>query len=335
VTWQHCAVRSWRTRCGPAGRGGAVAGRPARPDLHHEFVSRYVERPGSIEEFWTELSGEPAFRDPAVVADLRLSLQLALLTLANLPLLRWLAELRRDGRVQALADLTTLDRDGWRALLVAAAEQEGEPPVPRRITGDTQEERVERYLDALVEPLMAAFPTHYLRQRVAQAPDVDMPWCASWSWPTPVSTRAGRCRRSTEWLPWVIPGGGTALPGGGGGGNGGGASSPGGGATLESLFGPMALCDCEHCRSVYSPPRTWWTCCISLTPPRQAPRPLSRCCARGGQTWRTPCSPARTPTPAALYRPGQRGAGGLRPPPVRCRRGRTRPGGAAARLRHR
>jgi hypothetical protein len=416
--------------------GDLLATGTTGPDLHNEFVSRYAARPGSVAEFWTQLSGEPAFRDPAAVADLRFSLQLALLTLANLPLLRRLAELRRDGRVQALSDLTTFDRDGWRALLVAAAERDGELPIPRRITGDTPEERVERYLDTLIEPLITAFPTHYLRQRVARAPDVDMSlvrrlvaadpgldpsralpedpaWGdipeverdrarASWTalhaeitgypgfeyrplldgdgdFANPVrdgvhrlltnladvdlrtahldrviaerggagfdgiaetqrdavvaqlktyqrllrvtpraeqveyllgtgfhtarsmaltsprgfvkqhstalggeqATRAihdtaigyaGAVQLAvtsgheayTEWLPWVIPGGGTAPPGGGGGngnggggngggGNGGGASPPGGDATLESLFGPLALCDCEHCRSVYSP----------------------------------------------------------------------------------
>jgi hypothetical protein len=404
--------------------GDLLATGTTGPDLHHEFVSRYVERTGSIEEFWRQLHGEPAFRDPAVLADLRLSLQLALLTLANLPLLRRLAELRRDGRVRTLSDLTTLDREGWRVLLVEAAEPEGELPVPRRITGDTPEQRVERYLDALTEPLLTAFPTHYLRQRVARQPDVDMssvrqlvmanpgldpsralPDEPAWgnvpvaerdraraAWTTlyaeitaypgfeyqplldgdsdfanpvragvhrlltnladldlrtthldrmiaergeavfdgiaepqreavvtqlktyqrllRVTSRAEQVEyllgaglhtaRSmaltsarafvkqhaaalggeqaaraihgtalgyagavqlamtigheayTEALPWVISGTAVSPPTGGQGGGGGG-SGGGGGATLESLFGPLALCDCEHCRSVYSP----------------------------------------------------------------------------------
>jgi hypothetical protein len=445
------------------------------PDVHREFLSRYVRRTGTVVEFWTQLAEAPTFGDPRVVADLRLSLQLALLTQANLPLLRRLAVLRREGRVSTLADLTTLERHDWSALLSAAAERDGELPIPRNVAGATPSERAERYLDELIEPLRAAFASRYLQHGLARMPDVDMAlvrrlraanpaldpdralpaepaWGdiaptdqararASWdrlhaeltaypdlahrvlmagngAFHNPIragvhrllvnlgdadlrTTNIGRViaerggaafdgivesdreavvtqlrayqrvfrvasraehveyllgaglptarsiamtsRRGfvrahagalggnpgaaaihdaavlyagsvqmvlmagheahTEVMPWVIPGGPPSPNGGGGGGGGAPPGGPGpapagDGATLENLFGPMALCDCEHCRSVYSPAAYLVDLLHTLDPPiAQAPITTLRARRPDLENTLLTCANTNTPIP--------------------------------------
>jgi hypothetical protein len=51
-------------------------------------VDRFVRRTGSDEQFWADLARTPMFAAPGVLEDMRLSLQLALLTQNNLPLMR-------------------------------------------------------------------------------------------------------------------------------------------------------------------------------------------------------------------------------------------------------
>jgi hypothetical protein len=159
---------------------------PARPSLgevlgtghtdattHAAFLERFLRRSGNIEEFWAALSRDDTFAQNGAVEDLQFSLQLAVLTQVHLPLLRALTPLRRDGRLRELADLTTLDRDGWRRI-VGTVSSNGAAAVPSHIPGATSLERTERYVDSIIEPLKEAFPGRYLRQSIARSPAIDM-----------------------------------------------------------------------------------------------------------------------------------------------------------------
>lgn len=163
------------TEPGTASLGDLFATGTTDATVHMAFLERFVARTGTVEEFWTELVDRPPFDKAGFVEDLQFSLQLGLLTQRNLPLLRRLGTLRNShGGPQSLADLTAIDREGWRTLLVEATPDDGELPIPPDIAGDTPEARTERYLDSIVEPLKEAFPGRYLRQSIRKAPEVDV-----------------------------------------------------------------------------------------------------------------------------------------------------------------
>src|SRR5205085_6540149 len=93
----------------------------APPSVQQAFLTRYLTRDGTVAEFWDRLSADPTFQAPGIVDDLRLTVQLGLLTQGNVPLMRRLQDLRRRGRVHSLRDLTTIDEAGWREELRQAA----------------------------------------------------------------------------------------------------------------------------------------------------------------------------------------------------------------------
>ena len=89
-----------------------------------------------------------------------------MLTQGNVPLLEQLRDLRNEGRLGTLADLTGLAEADWRAFLTTAG---GAPTIPPHVAGATPEERVARYLTGIMDPLRIAFPGQCLRRELQKA----------------------------------------------------------------------------------------------------------------------------------------------------------------------
>jgi hypothetical protein len=140
--------------------------------LGRDFAAAAVVHRGDPGEFWRSLSGDPRFGEPGVIDDLRLTLQIAVLTQHHLPVMAQLRELRRTSQVRTLRDLAALSENDWRRLLERTAVN-GQIPLPPHIRGGKPEDRLQNYLAGIVEPLRAAFPTDNVRRAVARAPHID------------------------------------------------------------------------------------------------------------------------------------------------------------------
>ena len=140
--------------------------------LGHDFAAAAVAYRGNPGEFWRSLAGDPRFASPGVVDDLRLTLQIAVLTQHHLPLMLQLRELRRTSQVRTLRDLAALDEDDWRRLLERTAVN-GEIRLPPHIPGERPEDRVRNFLAGITEPLRAAFPTDEVRRAIARTPEIN------------------------------------------------------------------------------------------------------------------------------------------------------------------
>ncbi|MEX5215457.1 MAG: neuraminidase-like domain-containing protein [Nitrospiraceae bacterium] len=140
-------------------------------EVQEAFLSRYLARAGSLEEFWRNLEEDNSF-DPAAREDLRFTLHLGMLTQYHAPLMRQLKDLRQRGEFKSLRDLAGFDRTRWRRLLEASVSG-GDITLPPDTPGQTPEERLNHYITTLREPIEALFPSDSLRHALARTTDTE------------------------------------------------------------------------------------------------------------------------------------------------------------------
>ncbi|HNP66201.1 MAG TPA: peptidoglycan-binding domain-containing protein, partial [Woeseiaceae bacterium] len=138
-------------------------------DVQEAFLSRYLAREGSLQEFWSNLEEDDSF-NAAAREDLRFTLHLGMLTQYQLPLMQQLKALRKREELNSLRDLAGFARRRWRELLELAAGEDG-VALPDDIPGQTPEERVNHYITSLREPIETLFPSDSLRHALKRAPD--------------------------------------------------------------------------------------------------------------------------------------------------------------------
>jgi Tc toxin complex TcA C-terminal TcB-binding domain/ABC toxin N-terminal region/Neuraminidase-like domain/PA14 domain/Putative peptidoglycan binding domain/Salmonella virulence plasmid 28.1kDa A protein len=139
------------------------------------FLRLYIDREGSIEDFWNSIRENPAFQKDGQVDDLQFTLQLGLITQNNARLVKLLkAGNQQDPTPTSLRDLArNLDATALAALVdgLAEGEKDGIPP---RVSGETKEERRENYVNEIIETLKAAFPTTFVERGLARQPQIDI-----------------------------------------------------------------------------------------------------------------------------------------------------------------
>ncbi len=153
---------------GRTASGNLLATSSVSTQTQKRFLAQYLERTGPLGKLWDSLRQGPNFKEREV-EDLRLTLQLGMLTQNNLPLLQEIKELRDRGRITGLRDLGSVD---WPDLLRRAAGDGGEVTLPPHIPGRNAEERVDNYVRGITEPLHALFPGDHLRRQLAASPAV-------------------------------------------------------------------------------------------------------------------------------------------------------------------
>ncbi|MFC9688247.1 neuraminidase-like domain-containing protein [Kribbella sp. NPDC056951] len=139
----------------------------ALPELavREHVYAAYVDRPGDISTFWTQLA------DDQVAAPhldrLRLALQLDNLTRSNMPVVRALLAQFDDGRLTHPRDLVKVD---WGKLVAAT---DGVPKGFKSAAGESLAgaEALREYADGLDSRVAEAYPTAYIANRLATGPE--------------------------------------------------------------------------------------------------------------------------------------------------------------------
>ncbi|MBL4686356.1 MAG: hypothetical protein JKY37_17305 [Nannocystaceae bacterium] len=92
----------------PLGNVFAIAG--VEPAVRQRFLSQYVERTGTVAEFWTSFRRDEGTR---VTETIQFSLQTAALAADHGPMVEHLQRLRRMGTVRSTRELTAFTRERW------------------------------------------------------------------------------------------------------------------------------------------------------------------------------------------------------------------------------
>ncbi|HVK20805.1 MAG TPA: hypothetical protein VM677_05545, partial [Actinokineospora sp.] len=143
---------------------GAVLAASALTDAQRvDLVTRFLGHSGPPETFWRALADDAEPIDPAVLAEVRHTLQYAALTLNHTGVLN---ALRDRG---SLADLAGLGRAEWADLVRAG----GDGVVPPGLPGDTAEERFDSYVDGMWLAVRTAFPGAAAAADLSARPEVD------------------------------------------------------------------------------------------------------------------------------------------------------------------
>jgi peptidoglycan hydrolase-like protein with peptidoglycan-binding domain len=140
--------------------GGLLISSGVSSSSREKFLNLYFEHTGRIEDFWNSLASTEEIPRSDVEA-LRFTLQLALLTRNNLPLVKLLS-----GESRSMRDLVHLNTEDWIARIRTA--HTGGIPLPPDLPGDTDESRISAYAGEILELLQDALPMDYLRQGVEQ-----------------------------------------------------------------------------------------------------------------------------------------------------------------------
>jgi receptor-binding and translocation channel-forming TcA subunit of Tc toxin/ABC toxin-like protein/neuraminidase-like protein/putative peptidoglycan binding protein len=130
-------------------------------DKHAEFLNAYVNRKGTVEEFWQALSAHPDFSDK--VSDIQFTLQLFTLTNGHLPLIQQLKAMQRRGEVASLKELSKFDVEDWKTLV-----RRPEVNLPADVPGKDADEKATNYAKAMTRLIEQSFPTAFVADRIAQ-----------------------------------------------------------------------------------------------------------------------------------------------------------------------
>lgn len=132
-------------------------------ELTDEFLTSYLHRSDSIEEFWKSLGERPAFRRS--IPKLQYALQLGALTGNHLPLIR-----RLQSTSTSLKDLAKNDERDWLRLI----NQRG-VGVPANFPGRDQRTKAGNYAKYLSRQMEDAFPTTVLAHKLSKDTNVGNP----------------------------------------------------------------------------------------------------------------------------------------------------------------
>ncbi len=127
------------------------------------FLTSYLRREGSTEDFWKTLRESAEFRDD--VDNLQLTLQVGALTWGHVPLVREIERMKRAGSIRALRDLAEFDSTDWLKILDRRSD-EGQIGFPPGMPGQDAAEKRRNYASALTRIIEDAFPTPVLANRI-------------------------------------------------------------------------------------------------------------------------------------------------------------------------
>ena len=141
-----------------------IAGVPQ--ERQQTLMSAYVERKGTVAEFWDGLRTQSGF-EKEEIETLKYTVGAASITLNHAPLVQQLARLRVSGELGPdLRDLARFKQDDWANLI---KNQSGNSRVGApAVFGDDEEERETRYAEFLPRIVEALFPTTFLSHRLAE-----------------------------------------------------------------------------------------------------------------------------------------------------------------------
>lgn len=118
-----------------------------------DFLHKYLEHRGPIEDFWQDLREDEKFSD--TVEDLQFTLQLGTLTQNHVPLIK---ALHQNHNPSSLRDLVNLDQGDWEELINLKIDNEL-VDVPSTVEGETRAERINNYVRTMMRMVEDAFPT--------------------------------------------------------------------------------------------------------------------------------------------------------------------------------
>ncbi|MFN0088301.1 MAG: neuraminidase-like domain-containing protein [Blastocatellia bacterium] len=141
-----------------------IAGVPAQ--RRQAIVTSYIERKGTVAEYWRQLRAQPGMSGEEVEA-IQYTVGAAAIALNHTPMARELMRQRRAGRIGPnLRDLARFNRNDWEKLITS---QTGGAAIGApAVLGGKEEERPSRYADFLTRMVEALFPTPVLAHRLGE-----------------------------------------------------------------------------------------------------------------------------------------------------------------------
>jgi hypothetical protein len=139
----------------------ALSNSIAGTDVQTSFVSRWVGRTGSAQQFWNDLRADTTLG--AHADDLETTLRLDMLFDGFQPALADLRAQRQSNGIRSLRDLARWQDTDWQSFLARVG-------TPAYVTGDTAADKATNYIRTLAPKARAAFPTEYLRGRASITP---------------------------------------------------------------------------------------------------------------------------------------------------------------------
>ena len=141
-----------------------IAGVPQQ--RHQTIVTAYLDRHGTVTEFWQQLRGQPGLSEEEIES-LQYTVGAAAIAINHPPLVSELIRMRQTGELgRNLRDLARFNRDDWERLIKGQGGNSriGAPA----LLGEKEEEREARYADFLPRMVEALFPTAALTHRLAE-----------------------------------------------------------------------------------------------------------------------------------------------------------------------
>jgi peptidoglycan hydrolase-like protein with peptidoglycan-binding domain len=123
------------------------------------FHQLWVRHTGPVEEFWTALAQRAEFAQTGTVDEIKLAIQLAVLTLNHLPMLQQLLAFRKAGKWKSLRDLAAFQSEDW--LRLVNAQHVG---APSDMPGKSAEQKSTNYARFMMSMVEQAFPTAAIAQ---------------------------------------------------------------------------------------------------------------------------------------------------------------------------
>ncbi len=141
-----------------------IAGLPQQ--RQQTIVAAYVERKGSVAEFWQGLREQQQLGEEEIET-LQYTIAAAAIALNHQPLIRELTRMRRQGQLRNLRDLARFDRDDWEKLIKTKVGS-GRIGAPD-LLGEKEEERETLYAQFLPRLVESLFPTAVLSNRLERS----------------------------------------------------------------------------------------------------------------------------------------------------------------------
>jgi len=130
------------------------------------IVELYVQRRGTVAEFWEQLRKQPGTTEEEVAA-LEYTVGAATIALNHAPLVKELTRQRSSGKLgRDLRDLARFSRDDW-AKLIKSGRGNARVGAPA-VFGDKDDERETRYAEFLSRMVETIYPTAVLSHRLAE-----------------------------------------------------------------------------------------------------------------------------------------------------------------------
>jgi hypothetical protein len=133
---------------------------PDRGNLE-AFLRLWVKHTGAVDEFWTAIAEHPEFSQAGTVDEIKLAIQLAVLTLNHPPMLQQLLGVRKNGRWKSLRDLAAFQLEHW--LRLVNSEHVG---APGDMPGKSAEQKSSNYARFMMSMVEQAFPTAAIAQNM-------------------------------------------------------------------------------------------------------------------------------------------------------------------------